>query len=81
MTDKDEKVLSLFEYLNLTICLMKMEKQIDAKNYDEDEKNWRVNLIFQFSMSKLTNITIFMNIWDKNFDQCFKIFLTNRGKK
>lgn len=56
-------------------------KKIDDKNYDEDEKSWRVNLIFQFSMSKLAYITIFMYTWDKNFDQCFKTFLTNRGKK
>ena len=36
--------------------------------------------IFQFSISKLGYVVIFMKIGKKIFDSLFKTFLTNRGK-
>ena len=36
--------------------------------------------VFEFSISKLGCMAIFMKICGKKIDQFFKIFLTNRGK-
>ena len=41
-----------FTYLACTIYLIKMGKN-DAKNEDEDKKNWENDLIFEFSILKL----------------------------
>ena len=40
----------------------------------------RMNLIFEFSISKLGYVTIFMKILQKKFDPFFKTLLTKRDK-
>ena len=44
------------------------------------KKHWKIFSIFEFSLSKLGYVVIFMRMEKKNFDSFFKTFLTNRGK-
>ena len=44
------------------------------------KKFGRMNLIFEFSISKLGYMTIFMKILQKKFDPFFKTLLTKRDK-
>ena len=46
-------------------------KKVDAKNEDVDEKPAKKNLIFEFSISKLGYMGIFMKIREKKFDPFF----------
>ena len=39
-----------------------------------------MNLIFEFSTSKLGYLTVFMKIWEEKVSLFFKRFLTNRDK-
>ena len=60
---------------SLTISLFNFDylpnedgKNVEAKNEDEDEIFGKVNLIFEFSISKLAwqfSLTIFMKIWEE----------------
>ena len=58
-----------------------------GKNEDEDEKFVKMSPNFEFSISKLGYVAIFMKIWEKTFDPFLRhfwpfsnTFLTNRGK-
>ena len=44
------------------------------------EKFGKMSLIYEFSISKLGYMEIFMKIWEIIFRLSFKPFLTNRGK-
>ena len=80
MTDKDKKVLWLFDYLTLTVYLIKVGKKLMSKMRMKMRQFGRMNLVFEFSISKLGYVAIFMKIWEKKNDPLFKTFLTNRGK-
>ena len=52
-----------------------------GKNEDlSNRKCDKISLIFEFSISKLGYMGIFMKIREKRFDPFFKTFLTNQGK-
>ena len=57
--------LSLLSCLTFTICLIKMGKHW-CQNEDEDEKIWKMNLIFESPISKLGYRATFMKILRKN---------------
>ena len=40
----------------------------------------KISLMFEFSISKLSYMGIFMKVWEKNFRLIFKPFLINWGK-
>ena len=44
------------------------------------KKFGKMNLIFEFSTSKLGYLTVFMKIWEEKVSLFFKRFLTNRDK-
>ena len=44
------------------------------------KKLGKMNLIFEFSVSKLGYMAIFMKIWEESLTHFFKTFLTNQGK-
>ena len=44
------------------------------------KKSEKMSSIFEFSISRLCYMELFMKIYAKNFDPIFKTFLTNRGK-
>ena len=44
------------------------------------KKFGRINLSFEFSISNVGYMTIFMKIEKKKFDPFFETFFTNRGK-
>ena len=51
-----------------------------GKNEDKDEKHGNMSSNFEFSISKLGYVAVFMKIWEKIVDPFFKTFLTNWGK-
>ena len=52
-----------------------------GKNGDEDKKKCKNEFNFEFYLSKVGNMAIFLKIWEKKILTDFlKIFLTNRGK-
>ena len=60
MKSKSSLTILLF---NFDYLLDEDGKKVDVKNKDEDEKFGRMNLSFEFSISKLGNMTILMKIW------------------
>ena len=44
------------------------------------KKYWKMSSIFEFSISKLGYLPIFLKIKEKKFWPIFKTFLTNQGK-
>ena len=53
---------------------------IEAKTKMKVKKYGKMSSIFEFSISKLRYVGIFMKVWEKVFDPFLKIFLTNLGK-
>ena len=45
------------------------------------KKHEKMSSIFEFSISKLGYVAVFLKILEKSFDPFFKTFLTNRGIK
>ena len=44
------------------------------------KKFGKMSFIYEFSISKLNNMEIFIKIWKNFFESFFKLFLTNWGK-
>ena len=71
MWEKNEikKFFNFFAFtlssLTFAICLIKMGKNFMPKRKMRMKKFARVNLIFEFSISKLGYINIFMKIWER----------------
>ena len=61
----NEKVIELFHYLTFTICLMKMGKKLMPKIKMRMKKIGKMNLIFEFCISKVGYVAIFMRIWEE----------------
>ena len=57
-----KKFFNYFTILTLAICLMKMRKKLMPKTKMRMKKFGRMNLILEFSISKLGYMTIFMKI-------------------
>ena len=77
---KSSLTISLFNFHYLPY---KDAEKVDAKNEDEDEKNWKNEFDFWILHIKIRLYENFLKIWSqkkKNFHPLFKLFLTNRGK-
>ena len=55
-------------------------REFRGKNEDEMKKFGKINLVFEFSISKLGYMAIFMKICVKKIDPFCRTFLTNQGK-
>ena len=62
------------EWNYLTISLFHFDylndedgKKVDTNNEDKDEKIWKNDLIFELFILKLSYMTIFRKIWEKNY--------------
>ena len=82
-----EVFMKIWEKMPLTIWLFNFEhlsekdgKKFMPKMKMKMKKFGRMNLILEFSISKLGYMAIFMKIWEKIIDSFFKTFLTNWGK-
>ena len=82
-----EVFMKIWEKTLLTIWLFNFEylpdkdgKKFMPKMKMKMKKFGRMNLILEFSISKLGYMAIFMKIWEKIIDSFFKTFLTNWGK-
>ena len=78
---------SLRKKISLTVWLFNFDylpdedrKKLIPKMKMKRKKFGRMNLIFEFSISKLGCMEIFMKVWGKKFWLIFKPFLTNRSK-
>ena len=56
-------------------------KKVDAKNKDEDEKIWKNEFVFEFFISKVGYMTIYMKVEEEKVWPIFKdIFHLSRQK-
>ena len=74
---RNSLTISLFTF---TIYLMKMGKTLMPKMKIRMKQFGKLNWIFEFFISKLGYVTIFIEIWDEKIWPIFKTFLTNWGK-
>ena len=75
-----ENFVSYFHIVALTICLTKMGKKADVKNKNEDEKIGKLKLVFEFFISKVSYMTIYMKLWEGKNWHIFKSFFTYQDK-